>query len=97
MHLDGFAVLFSDGVKGSAAKLGEPLEFGQLVIVLGIDQCKLSASNGNSADGFGACFEGTAGVEIGALIVEKYAPPSADAALPLLTYKERPVRVYHPD
>ena len=108
MHLYGFAVVLSDGVKCSAAELGKPLKLSQVVIVIGIDEGELSASKGDAADDFGAGFavfvetstrrkESAAGVEIGAFIVEEYAPPSAEAALPLLAYKERSVRVYYPN
>ena len=76
MHLDGFAVLLSDGVKGSAAELGEPLEFGQVVIILGVDQCKLSASNRDATGDRQTEFDICSRIEIRAGIGEKKRSPS---------------------
>ncbi len=98
VHLNIFSITFSDGIKfGFGRSVGEPLKFGQPVIVLGIDESELSAGKGNSSGRFGACFEGTAWVEIGAGLFELYYPPSADVAGPLLTAEHRTVGAHHPD
>ena len=76
MHLDGFSVLFSDGVKGSAAKLGEPLKFGQQIIIRRVDDDKLSASNGNATGDRQTEFDICSRIEIRAGIGEKKRSPS---------------------
>ena len=76
MHLDGFAVLFSDGVKGLSAELGEPLKLGQVVIIRRINDGKPAASDGNATGDRQTEFDVCSRIEIRAGVGEKKSPPS---------------------
>ena len=98
VHLNMFSITFSDGIKfGFGGLVGAPLKFRQLVIVFRIDDSELSAGKGNPPGRLGACFEGTAWIEVGAGLFEQYPPPPADEIGLLHTCQDRTIRIHHPD